>query len=95
MTVRAQMTRDELLRLPVSVDLVTAGRALGMGRTTAHEQARRGEFPIRVLRVGRPLPGYQGGPAPVPRRRTGERPGRRAAGRVTPPRCLARQPTDD
>lgn len=46
------MTRDELLRLPVSFDLVTAGRAIGMGRTTAHELARRGQFPVRVLRVG-------------------------------------------
>ena len=52
MTVRTQMTQDELRNLPVSVDLVTAGRALGMGRTTAHEQARRGQFPVRVLRVG-------------------------------------------
>ncbi len=52
MTRTTQMTRGELLNLPVSVDLVTAARALGMGRTTAYELARRNEFPVRVLRVG-------------------------------------------
>ncbi|WP_459647980.1 hypothetical protein [Kitasatospora sp. Ki12] len=46
------MTREELLRLPVITDLVTAGRALGIGRTRAFELARRGEFPVPVLRVG-------------------------------------------
>lgn len=46
------MRRDELLALPVSIDLVTAGRALGIGRTKAHALARNGEFPVRVLRVG-------------------------------------------
>ena len=46
------MRRGELLALPVSVDLLTAGRALGVGRTTAYELARRGEFPTPVLRLG-------------------------------------------
>ncbi|MCC5580614.1 helix-turn-helix domain-containing protein [Microtetraspora sp. AC03309] len=46
------MTEEELFALPVSVPLVTAGRALGMGRTKAHELARRNEFPCRVLRLG-------------------------------------------
>jgi excisionase family DNA binding protein len=46
------MTRAELLALPVSVDLTTAARALGLGRSTAYELARRREFPCRVLRVG-------------------------------------------
>ncbi|MFF0249644.1 hypothetical protein ACWEU6_17870 [Streptosporangium sandarakinum] len=46
------MTLDELLALPVAVDLVTAGRAWGIGRTKAHELARRGEFPCPVLRLG-------------------------------------------
>lgn len=46
------MTRAELLALPVVVDLVTAARALGIGRTRAFELARRGEFPVKVLRVG-------------------------------------------
>lgn len=46
------MTVDELMALPVSIDLETAGRAFGMGRTKSQELARRGQFPCRVLRVG-------------------------------------------
>lgn len=48
----APMTRADLLALPVSVDLVTAGHAIGIGRTKSHQLARRGEFPVRVLRLG-------------------------------------------
>jgi hypothetical protein len=47
-----EMTLDELRALPVSVDLVTAGRAFGLGRTVSHELAKTGRFPCRVLRVG-------------------------------------------
>jgi len=47
-----EMTEDELLALPVSVPLVTAGRAFGLGRTKSFELAQAGEFPCRVLRVG-------------------------------------------
>lgn len=47
------MTRDELLSLPASVDIVTAGRAFGVGRTTAYALARSGEFPCHVIRAGR------------------------------------------
>jgi excisionase family DNA binding protein len=46
------LTHAELLALPVTVDVPTAARALGLGRSTAYELARRGEFPCRVLRVG-------------------------------------------
>jgi hypothetical protein len=46
------MTMEELQALPVSVDLVTAGRAFGIGRTKAFELAKQGKFPGRVLRVG-------------------------------------------
>ncbi len=46
------MTVEELLNLPVSFDLVTAGRAYFIGRTKAHELARAGEFPCPVRRVG-------------------------------------------
>jgi hypothetical protein len=38
------MTRAELLALPVTVDVGTAARALGLGRSTGYELARRGEF---------------------------------------------------
>jgi Helix-turn-helix domain len=38
--------------LPVTIDLMTAARILGIGRTKAHELARHGEFPCLVIRVG-------------------------------------------
>jgi excisionase family DNA binding protein len=46
------LTRAELLALPVVIDITTAARALGLGRSTGYELARRGEFPCRVLRIG-------------------------------------------
>lgn len=46
------LTMEELLALPGSVDVVTAGLAFGLGRTTAHEMAKTGEFPCRVIEVG-------------------------------------------
>ena len=49
------------LRTSATVDLLTAARALGLGRTKAYEIARRGEFPCRVIRIGEtyriPTPG--------------------------------------
>ena len=50
--IELQMSVDELLGLPVSVDLVTAARAFGLGRTKAFELAQAGEFPCKVIRVG-------------------------------------------
>jgi hypothetical protein len=46
------MTEAEVLALPAAVDLATAGRALGIGRTKAFELAREGKFPVKVLQVG-------------------------------------------
>lgn len=46
------MTEAELLALPPAVDLATAGRAFGIGRTKAFELARAGQFPVKVLQVG-------------------------------------------
>jgi hypothetical protein len=48
-----KMQKEELLALPVTVDLVTAGRAFGLGRTRSYELARAGEFPCRVIPVGK------------------------------------------
>ena len=49
------------LRKTATVDLMTAARALGLGRTKAYELARRDEFPCRVIRIGEtyrvPTPG--------------------------------------
>jgi len=38
------MTLAELMAMPVIVDIGTASRALGLGRSTGYELARRGEF---------------------------------------------------
>ncbi|WP_245928951.1 helix-turn-helix domain-containing protein [Murinocardiopsis flavida] len=48
----APLTIPELYALPAAVDLMTAARALKMGRTTAYELAKRGEFPCGLLRYG-------------------------------------------
>jgi hypothetical protein len=47
-----RMSVDELLNLPVSVDLVTAGRAFGLGRTISYELAQAGKFPCTVRKLG-------------------------------------------
>jgi hypothetical protein len=46
------LTVGDLRDLPVTVDLMTAAGALGIGRTKAYELARNGEFPCRIIRVG-------------------------------------------
>ena len=49
---RRGLSDAEVLALPAAVDLVTAGRALSLGRTTSYDLARRGEFPVPTLRLG-------------------------------------------
>lgn len=46
------MTRDELLALPLTVDLVTAGRAIGVGRSKSYQMVAEDTFPLKVLRLG-------------------------------------------
>ncbi|MGW0822580.1 DNA-binding protein [Streptomyces sp. NPDC002845] len=46
------MGMEELLALPATVNVVTAGRALGISPNTAYELIRNGEFPVRTLRLG-------------------------------------------
>jgi predicted DNA-binding transcriptional regulator AlpA len=46
------LTFEELNALPTVVDLMTAARALGIGRTTAYQLAKAGQFPVRIIRVG-------------------------------------------
>ncbi|KAA2265124.1 DNA-binding protein [Solihabitans fulvus] len=46
------LTLSELGDLPAAVDLMTAARALGFGRTKAYELARLGIFPCSVIKVG-------------------------------------------
>jgi len=50
---RQKMTTEDILRLPSVVDLPTAAEALGIGRSKAYELAQSGEFPCRVIRIGR------------------------------------------
>jgi hypothetical protein len=47
------MSLAELGELPTVVDLVTAGRALGLGRTKTYELAQAGEFHCRITRAGK------------------------------------------
>ena len=46
------LSEPEVLALPVSVPLETAGRAFGFGRTQSHELTRAGELPCPVKRFG-------------------------------------------
>ncbi len=45
-------TLDDLNTLPPTLDLMTAARMLGIGRTKAYELARNGEFPCHIIRIG-------------------------------------------
>ena len=47
------MTEDEVRALPVMVDLLTAGKVLGMGRTATYHAVRDGIFPVEVIRMGK------------------------------------------
>ncbi|TQE40260.1 DNA-binding protein [Streptomyces ipomoeae] len=49
------MRMEELLALPATVNVVTAGRALGISPNTAYELIRNGQFPVRTLRLGNTL----------------------------------------
>lgn len=46
------LTFRELYTLPTVVDLMTAARALGIGRTKAYQLAHADQFPCRIIRVG-------------------------------------------
>lgn len=46
------LTFSELHTLPTVVDLMTAARALGIGRSKAYQLASTGEFPCRIIRIG-------------------------------------------
>lgn len=51
-TAERGMQLAELLALPVAFDLDTSNRALRLGRTKGFDLAKRGEYPVRVMRVG-------------------------------------------
>lgn len=49
----APYTADELLELPLVIDLEAAGKAFGLGRYASFQLAERDEFPVPVMRFGR------------------------------------------
>lgn len=46
------LTSEELLGLPVVIDLDTANRALLIGRSTGYGLAKQGVYPVKVLKLG-------------------------------------------
>ncbi|MFI6105804.1 DNA-binding protein [Streptomyces sp. NPDC051310] len=50
---RTGLTRRELLDLPAVVDVETAAKAFGLGRTTAYVLAKTEAFPCAVIRAGK------------------------------------------
>ncbi|MEW9532815.1 helix-turn-helix domain-containing protein [Microbispora sp. NPDC049125] len=42
----------DLQNLPPTLDLMTAARILGIGRTKAYELAKKDQFPVRTIRIG-------------------------------------------
>jgi hypothetical protein len=46
-------TGDAVRGLGLTTDIETAGAILGVGRTKAYELARTGQFPVKVLRIGK------------------------------------------
>ena len=49
---RKTWTRADVEALGVVTDVPTAGAVLGLSRGVSYDLARRGELPVRVLRLG-------------------------------------------
>lgn len=47
-----RLTREQIERMPITLDLMWAGTLLGLGRTKAYALARAGTFPCQVLQLG-------------------------------------------
>lgn len=47
-----QMKPEEIDALGVSCDLRIAARALGISKSTAYALAQKGEFPVRIVKIG-------------------------------------------
>jgi len=50
---RRRWTADAVRVLGMTTDVTTAGEILGIGRSKAYELAKNGQFPVKVLRIGR------------------------------------------
>jgi len=48
-----RLSEQELIDLPPTVDIPTAGRAYGWGATKSRDLVRSGDFPVEVLTRGR------------------------------------------
>jgi hypothetical protein len=46
-------TESAVRQLGMTTDLPTAADIIGIGRTLAYDLARTGDFPVRILRLGR------------------------------------------
>jgi excisionase family DNA binding protein len=46
-------TIDAVRALAAMIDIETAGAVLGIGRSKSYEMAKNGEFPVRIVRIGR------------------------------------------
>jgi excisionase family DNA binding protein len=51
--VKPDVAMAQMRRLPVVLDPVTAGRLLGIGRTSVYRLLEAGEFPAPAFKVGR------------------------------------------
>jgi hypothetical protein len=48
-----RLTLTQVRRLPATVDVGTAARALGIGRSTLYEAIRSGQSPVKTITVQR------------------------------------------
>ncbi len=46
-------TEQAVRALGMTTDVEIAGEILGIGRTKAYELAKNGDFPVKMLRIGR------------------------------------------
>jgi hypothetical protein len=44
---------EQVRRLGVTTEVETAESVLGIGRSKSYEMAKSGQFPVRILRIGR------------------------------------------
>lgn len=50
---KPELSLADINALPVVMDVVSAGKVLGLGRTKSYELAKTGRFPCRLIRVGK------------------------------------------
>jgi predicted DNA-binding transcriptional regulator AlpA len=55
MTIAESNERVDLESPPPTIDLVTAARLLGIGRTVAYELVRDGRWPTPIIHAGRKI----------------------------------------